>query len=80
MVPREAGAAKTRHGANDCVTRPVRIAELQFTVDHEITDRLTKRTSVRKHRKRRFFLEFARHLTSSGGWLNKTAKSIEPKP
>ena len=64
------------------VTRTVQteVSRGRSTTNNQIANRLTKRTSVKKHRKRRFFLEIARHLTSSGGWLNETAKSIEPKP
>ena len=75
-------ASKTRNfqSLSTALTKNVCTATANSTTNNQITNRLTKRTSVRKHRKRRFVLEIARHLPSSGGCLNETATSIEPKP
>ena len=75
-------ASKTRNfqSLSTALAKNVCAATANSTTNNQITNRLTKRTSVRKHRKRRFVLEIARHLPSSGGCLNETATSIEPKP
>ena len=75
-------ASKTRNfqSLSTALAKNVYTATANSTTNNQITNRLTKRTSVRKHRKRRFVLEIARHLPSSGGCLNETATSIEPKP
>ena len=72
ILSRQVNLVAAIRSQHECLRRPHLLVSRFRT--------LTKRTIVRRHRNRRFFLEIASHLTSSGGWMNETAKSIEPKP